>query len=78
MGNCIGAKFKGDKEMKDEKVYEGLLHQLMKQQSLQPPLESCSGHKVKIVVTKKQLQLLMRKAETRRKWRPSLATIPEL
>lgn len=72
-----------------------LIPQPIQQHSLQGPLavaESCNGQRVKIVVTKKQLQLLMKSMEELRlrhivlqstgrrglKWRPSLATIPEL
>ncbi|KAG8365339.1 hypothetical protein BUALT_Bualt18G0094400 [Buddleja alternifolia] len=47
--------------------------------SLRTVAEDCNGQRVKIVVTKKQLEMLIRsKEELQKKWRPSLATIPEL
>ncbi|GER52840.1 X-ray repair cross complementing 3 [Striga asiatica] len=90
-----------DKEPKalssvDDKI-DSLVRQLIRQQKLQGSwylANTCSGHKVKIVVTKEQLQLLMRKAEelkqrrvvlhsgrklgTNKRWQPSLEPIPEL
>ncbi|KAL2245029.1 UNVERIFIED_CONTAM: hypothetical protein Sindi_2771100 [Sesamum indicum] len=72
-----------------------LIPQPIQQHSLQTLLavaECCNGQRVKIVVTKKQLKLLMKSMEElqhrhnalqstgkrSQKWRPSLSTIPEL
>ncbi|KAL0363122.1 UNVERIFIED_CONTAM: hypothetical protein Scaly_1267400 [Sesamum calycinum] len=80
--------------LKSGEVYR-LIPQPIQQHSLQAPLavaECCNGQRVKIVVTRKQLKLLMNSMEElqlrhialqstgkrSQKWRPSLATIPEL
>lgn len=93
MGNCIGTAFalsdKRDEEDHQGKMSSGPvsglcngplpLAALLKQQhSLKV------GERVKIVVNKEQLQLLMESMVIQsmrnrgRKWRPCLATIPEL
>ncbi|KAK4439465.1 hypothetical protein Salat_0281400 [Sesamum alatum] len=71
--------------LKSGDVYR-LIPQPIQQHSLQAPpaMAECNGQRVKIVVTKKQLKLLMKSMEELKlrqrsqKWRPSLATIPEL
>lgn len=106
MGNCINTPFAlSDKKVRlDEEDHQGkmssgpvyghsngpmTLAALLKQQH---NLKVGDGKTVKIVVNKKQLQLLMKSMEELklrhmviqsmrnrgRKWRPCLATIPEL
>lgn len=89
----------GDKEFKAAKIVSTLpLAEILKSGEvyglIPQPMEQfdCNGQRVKIVVTKKQLQLLIKSSEELKsrlivlqsirkkvkKWRPSLATIPEL
>ncbi|KAK3218793.1 hypothetical protein Dsin_012763 [Dipteronia sinensis] len=39
--------------------------------------ESCKTQRVKIVISRQQLELLLRNSESFRRWEPSLASIPE-
>ncbi|KAG8385874.1 hypothetical protein BUALT_Bualt03G0090500 [Buddleja alternifolia] len=70
-----------------------LMPRMIQQSSLQSTPENCNGQRIKIVVTKKQLQLITRHrvelirmrhiavqplVRRGKKWRPPLSTIPEL
>ncbi|GFZ03331.1 hypothetical protein Acr_15g0019390 [Actinidia rufa] len=94
MGNCLDVFDGGEEEFKTTATFESMTSHLY--QGYKPARkgddENCRGRKVKIVVTREQLELLLRSVEFqsqlvgtqsvwgRRRswnWRPSLATIAE-
>ena len=94
MGNCLGVFDGGEEEFKTSTTFESMTYHPYKGYKPERKLEneSCRGRKVKIVVTREQLELLLRSLEFQsqlvetqliwgrrrsREWRPSLATIPE-
>ncbi|PIM99053.1 hypothetical protein CDL12_28456 [Handroanthus impetiginosus] len=76
MGNCIGSEFDDVISPYEELEYKKLKFSAKVDQkfSLRPRNFPLKGQRVKMVLSKKQLEVLMRRVK---KWRPSLATIPE-